>query len=262
MTTFPGDPFQLLLTAGIASIRPLVAVTLMPLFSSSAVPVAARNAFVLAVVAPVVVAHADAAPALLQQGAGLMVLSLREAVIGVGIGLAFAAFFAGLQIVGDIIDHQTGLTFSQNVDPFSGNQVSVTAHLLERVLFTALIAGGALLAIVETIYLSFELWPIGRALPILESGVPVHLMASSGRLFALGLLLAAPVLFVLFVLEIAVGMMNRAAPQLNVFGLTLSIKGVVSLAVLVFALPLLVERTFAAFAELTGTIAALIRSGA
>ena len=261
MSPLPVDPVQWLVVATVSSVRPLVALSLLPMFASVSVPGAARRAFVFAIVAPITMVHFEAGLAF---GADLatMALVVKEAVIGLGIGLAFAAFFAGLQIVGQLIDHQTGLTFSQNVDPVSGNQVSVTAMLLERVLFTALIAGGALATIVDTLYLSFELWPVGRALPILESGVPLHLMSSSGRLFALGLLLAGPVLFVLFVLEIAVGMMNRAAPQLNVFGLTLSIKGVVSVAVLVLAIPLIVERTLVAFTEVAGTVAALIRSGA
>ncbi len=257
----PVDPSQWLLVIAAASVRPLVALSLIPLFAASLMPAAARNACVLAIVAPLAMLHLQALPPLDASAPSVLVLVLRESVIGVAIGLGFSAFFAGLQIVGNIIDHQTGLTFSQNVDPVSGNQVSVTSMLLERVLFTALIASGALLVIVDTIYLSFELWPLGRSMPLLQAGLPEHLMAGSGRLFALGLLLAGPVLFALFVLDVVVGMLNRSAPQLNVFGITQSVKSMVSLAVLLMALPLIVQRALEAFAEAARTLVALLRSG-
>jgi type III secretion protein T len=188
-------------------------------------------------------------------------LVIREGAIGIAIGLAFGAFFAGLQVVGELIDHQTGLTFTQNVDPVHGNQVSVTSMLIERVLFTALLAGGALLVIVQTLYLSYELWPIGQPLPQFESVVPLQLFASSGRLFAFALLLASPVLFVLFVVEVGFGLLNRAAPQLNVFNITMSLKSVVGLAVLVLALPLIAERAGAGLVEMGRLVQAVMRMG-
>lgn len=255
------DPAQGLLAAAAASIRPLVALALIPLFSGSVMPAMIRNACVLAIVLPVAALHVDAPSLAGASVPWMLATALREAVIGVAIGLGFAAFLAGLQIVGQIIDHQTGLTFSQNVDPVSGNQVSVTSLLLERVLFTALLAGGALLAIFDTLYLSFEVWPLGRALPEVPAGLPAWLMASSGRLFALGLLLAGPVLFALFVVDVGVGMLNRAAPQLNVFGITQSVKSMVSLAVLMLALPSMIQRSLEAFNEAARAFGLLLRAG-
>jgi type III secretion protein T len=255
------DLAQLLMVAAMCSIRPLAAVALIPLFATANVPGAARNGFVLAIVAPVAWMQWQVAPPTDLSAASLLLLVVREGAIGVALGLGFAAFFAGLQAIGEIIDHQTGLTFSQNVDPVHGNQVSVTTQLLERVLFTALLAGGALLVIVDTIYLSFELWPIGKPLPQFESVVPLQLIANSGRLFAFALLLAGPVLFVLFAVEIAIGMLNRAAPQLNVFNVTLSLKSIVGLFVLMLALPLVTERTLSGFFELGRLLQGLLRAG-
>jgi type III secretion protein T len=253
------DPAQLILLMAMCAIRPLAAVSLVPLFAAANMPAAARNAFVMAVIAPVAWMQAQMPPPTDLSALSLLALVVREGAIGVAIGLAFGAFFAGLKAVGEVIDHQTGLTFSQTVDPVNGNQISVTTMLLERVLFMALLAGGALLAIVETIYLSFELWPIGRPLPQFESVVPLHLIGSSGRLFAFALLLASPVLLVLLLVELGFGLLNRAAPQLNVFNITLSIKSAVGLAVLFLALPLIADRTVAGFAEMARLIQSVIR---
>jgi type III secretion protein T len=255
------DPAQLLLLMAMCAIRPLAAVALIPLFAAASVPATARNGFVMAVIAPVAWVQSQLAPPTDLSALSLLMLVIREGAIGIAIGLAFGAFFAGLQVVGELIDHQTGLTFTQNVDPVHGNQVSVTSMLIERVLFTALLAGGALLVIVQTLYLSYELWPIGQPLPQFESVVPLQLFASSGRLFAFALLLASPVLFVLFVVEVGFGLLNRAAPQLNVFNITMSLKSVVGLAVLVLALPLIAERAGAGLVEMGRLVQAVIRMG-
>ena len=244
----------------ICTIRPLIAIAMIPVFAPARVPGGARNAFVLSLVAPVAWMHFQAGSAFLDgSGSGLLLLLLREAALGLLIGLGFAAFFAGLQAVGEIIDQQTGLTFSQNVDPINGNQVSVTAQLLEQLLFTALIAGGALLVIVQTIYLSFELFPIGRPLAQQGANVPLQLIEGSGRLFAFALLLAGPVMFVLLVAEIGFGLLNRAAPQLNVYNLTLTIKAMLGLAVLALALPMIIERVLLGFVDLSKLLQALLR---
>jgi flagellar biosynthesis protein FliR len=91
--------------------------------------------------------------------------------------------------------------------------------------------------------------------------VPLQLFASSGRLFAFALLLASPVLFVLFVVEVGFGLLNRAAPQLNVFNITMSLKSVVGLAVLVLALPLIAERAGAGLVEMGRLVQAVMRMG-
>jgi type III secretion protein T len=187
-------------------------------------------------------------------------LVFREGAIGMVIGLGFGALCAGLQMAGDIIDHQTGLTFTQNVDPSFGNSVSITAVFLERVLFAALMSAGLMLVIVDALYLSYEVWPVGRPLPTFDRLVPLSLVNQSGRVFSLALLLAGPVVLVLFVVDASLGMMNRAAPQLGVFNLALSIKPLVGLAVLAFALPMIVDHSLLALGEFGKLVRALINA--
>jgi flagellar biosynthesis protein FliR len=88
--------------------------------------------------------------------------------------------------------------------------------------------------------------------------VPLSMVGESSKLFALALLLAGPVLLVLFVVDISLGMLNRAAPQLNVFQLALAIKPLVGLVVLAFALPMIVEHALLAMGEFGKWVRALI----
>ena len=243
MNPFPDDPVTLLLLIAICGLRTTVALSMLPMLAPSMVPALVRGGLAVAVMVPLVAVQVARPFQFDTNALPLLLLFARESAVGVVIGLGFGAFCAGLQAVGEIIDHQTGLTFTQNTDPVHGNTVSVTSILLQQVLFAALMVSGFLLFVVDTLYLSFEVWPIGAVLPQFAAGVPLRLVSESSRLFSLALLLAGPVVLVLFVVDVGASMLNRAAPQLNVFTLTLSLKSLVGIGVLAASLPIIVERS-------------------
>lgn len=243
MNALLGDPVTLLLLIAVCGLRTTIALSMLPMLAASMVPTLVRGGLALAVMVPVVATQLERPLVLDFAAAPLLLLFLRESAVGVVIGLGYGAFCAGLQAVGEIIDHQTGLTFTQNIDPVHGNNVSITSLLLQQLLFAALMVSGFMLFVVDTLYLSFEVWPIGDVLPAFAAGVPLRLVSESSRLFSLALLLAGPVVLVLFVVDVGASMLNRAAPQLNVFTLTLSIKSLVGLGVLAAALPIIIERS-------------------
>jgi type III secretion protein T len=258
MTPQLSDVTSLLIFIGICSTRVLVAFALFPPFSSRTIPAMVRGALALAVVFPVAMVNLNQ-PLLSEfEAVPVLQLLLREAAVGLVIGLGFGAFCAGLQTAGELIDYQTGLTFTQSLDPLHGNSTSLTAHFFERVLFAVLMVGGVMLLLVQTLYLSYELWPIGKPLASMAQAVPLLMVAEGSRLFALALLLAGPVILVLFVVDISVGFLNRAAPQLNVFNLTLSMKSLVGLFVVAMALPMIVQRVLAVMLEVAASLKQLM----
>ena len=252
------DPFTLLLLIAISSVRTAVALLMLPMMSTTIMPGLVRGALGLSLVVPVVAASVERPFELEFSALPILLLFLQEAAVGVVIGLGYGAFCAGLQAVGEIIDHQTGLTFTQNLDPVRGNNVSVTSILLQTLLFAVLMYSGFLLLVTDTIYLSFELWPLGQVRPTFAAGIPLRLMSESSRLFSLALLLAGPVVLVLFVVDLGAGMLNRAAPQLHVNELSLSLKSVVGLGVLAASLPTIVERSVLVMREVALSMRAMI----
>jgi type III secretion protein T len=253
------EPAHLLLTLGISSIRTLVAFGMMPIFSSRTVPAAARTALAVAVSLPVTWQQLGKPFPTDIAAWPLLAFFGKEAVIGLLIGLGFGIFLAGLLIIGEIIDHQTGLTFTQNIDPVHGNTVSLTSQYLERVLFAALMLAGLMHGVVDALYLSYEIWPIGAWLPAFDRVYPLSLVTQTSRLFALALLLSGPVVLALFVVDAAMGLLNRAAPQLSLFHITMSLKSLVAVGVLVLALPMMLQRVVQALPEVTGTLKTLLQ---
>jgi len=255
------DVPMLLAWIALCSTRVALAVILVPLLSPKMVPGLIRGALVMALATPVAIASASQPFPADFSAWPILVLFGREAAIGAVIGLAFGALCAALQVAGEIIDHQTGQTFSQNIDPTHGNSVGTTAILLEKVLFGVLLSAGFLVVMADTLYLSFELWPIGSPLPELSRHTPLKLAVETGRLFALALLLAGPVVLVLFALDMGLGLLNRAAPQFHIFEITLTMKSMVGLAVLTVALPSIMVRVVEAMGELAARLGQLARGG-
>jgi type III secretion protein T len=243
MTGMLSDPVTLLLLIAICSVRTAVALLMLPMLATTIVPALVRGALGLSLMVPIVAANVEKPLQIEFAALPILLLFLRESAVGVVIGLGYGAFCAGLQAVGEIIDHQTGLTFTQNLDPVRGNNVSVTSILLQTLFFAALMYSGFLLLVTDTIYLSFEVWPIGQVMPSFAAGIPLRLVSESSRLFSLALLLSGPVVLVLFVIDAGAGMLNRAAPQLHVNELTLSLKSIVGLGVLAASLPTIIERS-------------------
>jgi type III secretion protein T len=161
MPALPPDPGLWLLSVAVYGLRAMIALSLLPPFASRLVPGMARGALALALVLPVIWRQILEPAPLDVSALGLLLLALREAAIGLVIGLGFAAFCAGLQAAGEIIDHQTGLTFTQNIDPMNGNSTSISALFIQQILFPVLMVAGLVLMLADALYLSYQWWPVG-----------------------------------------------------------------------------------------------------
>lgn len=247
-------PADALVALACHGVRAWIALALLPIFGPSVMPAMARWALCFAVVVPVAWGRLDAPLPFRMEWLSLSMYLLQEGAIGALIGLGFGAFLAGVQAVGEIIDHQTGLTFTQNIDPTHGNHVSITSQMLERVLFACVMAAGGLNAIVDALYTSYALWPPGAATPFAGRWMSLALFSQASQVFSMALLLAGPVLLMLFIVDVGLGLLNRAAPTLNVSGMALSAKSLVGLAVLVLALPAIVQRVLESFRMVARTL--------
>jgi flagellar biosynthetic protein FliR len=232
-------PFLLIL------LRLSMVVFMLPLWSSKQIPRSFKIGFALAlafVLTPVV--RVDTA------GLPLVTVILQEWILGTVLGLAVRVLFLGVELAGTFISDAMGLSLATVFNPEMGQstEVSTLLGLLAMLLFLALDLHHDLIALIIK---SFEVLPAGRIRTenLLKEGI-----ALGGQVFALALKMAAPVLVSLFVVNLLMGFIYKAAPQVNIFFVSLPVYILVGFLVLFFSLPVLIQFLENRFAGLEETV--------
>lgn len=227
-----GETITLIMLSGT---RIGVAAWVMPVFSQSVMPATVRNSLcvtlgLLVLTQPGLVSLGSLTPTLL----GAMIA--REAVIGTLIGFLFAMCILAFQIAGQLIDAKAGTTMAQLADPFAGANFTTTAMFLNQWAMMIFASLGGLMWFVGTMMESFVLLPIEPTLPTLGVFAERLMTLEFARLMALALAIAAPVLIILFMVELSLGLMNRFAQALNSYQLSMGLKSWSVAAALALAL--------------------------
>jgi type III secretion protein T len=213
--------------------RLLAAFLVLPYFAGTAISGAVRNGLVLVLAAFV----APAVPVAMLPGAGTWLLIVgKETLIGLLLGLGFGVFVWALQCVGELIDFQSGTANAAFFDPVAGHEIGPTGDLLFRLVVTLFVSAGGLLGLVGALFESYRLWPVASYFPDAGAVLQAFAIREGDAILAWIIKLAAPVIFVLVLIDLGVGLVGRAAPQLNVFVVAQPLKGL--LAILVLALVL------------------------
>ena len=162
--------------------------------------------------------------------AGLGII-VEQLLIGVAIGTVMQVVFAIVQAAGDFIGLQMGLAFASFFSADSGANTMILARILYILSLMLFLAVDGHLLLLEVLVESFRLIPIA-AFSLNANGF--FAIASFAELiFKLGLLLALPVLGILLIINLSMGILNRAAPQFTVFSVGFPISLTVGLLLLV-----------------------------
>ena len=145
------------------------------------------------------------------------------------------------EAAGQLIDTKVGATQAQVTDPMSGQQTSLNGALLGRLASLVFMSSGGFMVMIGALLESFAIWPVRSPLPGLEQGGVQLFESELGRIMLLTLLVAAPGLVLLYLVEGVLGLVNRFAQQLNVFSLAMSLKAVVATWIIWIQLTTLVQ---------------------
>ncbi|MBA1200856.1 flagellar type III secretion system protein FliR [Pseudomonas capeferrum] len=145
-----------------------------------------------------------------------LLMCAEQILVGAVFGLALQMLFQAFVIAGQIIAVQMGMAFASMVDPANGVNVAVVSQFMNMLVSLLFLSMNGHLVVFEVLTESFTTLPVGGAL------VVDHFWQLAGRLsWVLGaaLLLVLPAITALLVVNIAFGVMTRAAPQLNIFSI-------------------------------------------
>ena len=232
------------------------AMMVAPVFGAGLVPVRIR----LVAAALVTVLIMTALPATMVPSEPLGPLQLfREVALGAAIGFVVQTAFDVLVMAGQVIGLSMGLGFANLIDPQHGVTVPVIGQLYLLLALLIFVTINGHIAFLELLAGSFKAMPVGSAM--LGDGDLGTLIAWGGRIFSGGLQVALPAVVAMTVVNIAFGVMSRAAPQLNLFGVGFPITIILGFVTLWMALESLAP-TFGAILEEAFDVAGSITQGA
>ena len=210
-------------------------IAICPPFSSSAIP--GRVKAIIAVSFALASAGTQAVPENLQGQAQFLGAVATQAALGLALGFGVYVLFSAIGAAGDLVDLSIGFSAAQALDPVTGVQGSVVTRLFNYTATALLFSTGGHILLVRGFVRS------GAAVQTFSlSHLGQSAIAASAQLFVAAIEIALPVAGSLLVAEIALAMLGKAAPQLNVFQLGFAVKIVVGVTLLGLSVTLLPEQ--------------------
>ena len=210
-----------------------------PVFGAQAVPPRLRlflAGSVTLIVAPLVPAS-DVVPFSIQ-GA---VVTIQQIVIGVAMGFALQLVFDALAMGGQLLANAMGLGFAFNVDPMRGTGTPVLGQLYMILVTLTFLAINGHLVLIEILAEGFMTLPVGTT--GFSSSMTWNIALWGTHLFLGSLMVALPGMTALLVVNLAFGVMSRAAPTLNLFAIGFPVTLIFGLVIVWAGLPA-VQTTF------------------
>lgn len=202
---------------------------LAPVFGAVNIPVRVRVFLSLALAATLAGQIDLQAAAIPTTVGGLIGAAMVELVVGMAFAFGLFAAFGAFLFGGRILDIQIGFGVASLIDPATRSQAPLLGTALNLLAVVVFFAVDGHHMIIRALSWSLERLPPGRSLGELEA---TAVGAQFGVMFAYGLLIVAPAVFALLLLDVALAVMARTMPQMNVFIVAMPLKVVVGLLVL------------------------------
>lgn len=196
--------------------RILGLVAIAPVFGNTAVPMLIKTTLgvlLAAVVAPTLPPVPVVDPT---SWAGILIIG-QELLIGMAMGFAMRLVFAAVEFAGEVASSSMGFSFASFFDPSSAGRSSAISQFLALVATMAFLAVNAHLVLIEALVESFFTLPISSSPMALSA--PLEMVRWGAKIFSAGLQIAMPIIAAMLITNLALAILTRAAPQLNLFGI-------------------------------------------
>ncbi|AVR04803.1 flagellar type III secretion system protein FliR [Pluralibacter gergoviae] len=235
-------------------LRILALIATAPILSEKSVP--KRVKLGLGVLIAVIVAPSLPATDVTIFSGNALWLALQQILIGTLIGFTMQLAFAAVRTAGELIGLQMGLSFATFVDPGSHLSMPVLARIMDLLALLLFLTFNGHLWLISALVDTFHTLPVGGN--PLNANAFMALTRTGGLIFLNGLMLALPVITLLLTLNLALGMLNRMAPQLSVFVIGFPITLTVGIILMAALMPLIAPFCEHLFSELFNLLADII----
>ncbi|NQS97191.1 MAG: flagellar type III secretion system protein FliR [candidate division Zixibacteria bacterium] len=223
-------PYEDFAAAVLILARMTALVVVMPIFGYRTIPVQAKVGLsVLLTIIIFPLAKMGATP-ISTQPIELIIMFLREIIIGLILGFAATIVFYGVQMAGQIVGIQIGFGIINVIDPVSDVQISLIGQLNYLIALLIFLCLDGHMFLIRALVMSYEYISLGGG--GFPAGLVGKMSVMTGAIFDVALRIAAPIMVTLFITDVVLGFMARVAPQMNVFLVGFPLKIVVGLLVI------------------------------
>lgn len=222
-------------------VRIIAMIQFAPLLSSGSIPSLAKIALALLasfLVFPMVLQSGYPIP---QSGLAYAFLAIGEAMIGVIMGFMLAIVYAAFQTAGQFFSLQMGFGASQVFDPLAQIEIPLLGQFLNIIaMFVFVVTAGFQRIFLTGVYYSFQAVRAAD-LVVLREDIVMSMIAGLASLFENALIISFPILGTLFLVQVVMGLLAKAAPQMNLLMLGFPLSIGVAYIVMLISIPFLME---------------------
>lgn len=171
---------------------------------------------------------------------------LQQVGIGLAIGFTVRLVFSAVELAGEVVGFQMGLNFAAFFDPSLNSQSSAVARFYGQMVALLFIVLNGHLWVLMVVVRSFETFPVNQN--FLEALAKMKIYNLGADLFASGLWIALPMIGMLMFVNLALGIVSRVAPQMNIYAVGFPVTLSVGLVGIAATLPML-DQPFLALME-------------
>lgn len=165
-------------------------------------------------------------------------LIIKEFIVGLTLGFVSYVIFSAIYVAGQIIDMQVGFGVVNVIDPISNIQVPITSNFYFIISMLVFLGVDGHHALIRALFDSYNYIPLGGA--VFNNSLMNDIVRIFGEMFVLGFKISAPIVAALLITDVALGVISRSVPQLNVFVVGMPLKILLGIIVMIITVPMFI----------------------
>lgn len=161
--------------------------------------------------------------------------AIKELLVGLILGYISFLVFSAIYLAGQIIDTQMGFGMVNVLDPIANIQIPITANLYYTLAMIIFLSMNGHHMLIEALVKSYDVVPIGTA--VFSNSMIPQMVSMMGYIFIIALKISAPVIAAILIVDIALGILSRTMPQMNIFVVGMPLKIFIGLIVVMITIP-------------------------